>query len=161
MNELKEDTVEDKQEGMLPEVKAALDKAISDFKESQESKSFSQRHPELGKMINCAVCGLRHRDRVVCNQRFALYEDGTERVNEHVGNSIFNKKRFHPHPNKRNLQLIERTRYNFDDYLHLDSVNGMKAARAQAGRELRLERKEASNKKRNQQKISRRINEVT
>lgn len=25
-------------------------------------RSFSGRHPELGKMINCQICGLRHRE---------------------------------------------------------------------------------------------------
>jgi len=33
-------------------------------------RSFSGRHPELGKMVNCAVCGLRHRTINKCEQRF-------------------------------------------------------------------------------------------
>jgi hypothetical protein len=36
---------------------AELDAATKEI----ASRSFSKRHPELGKMINCAVCGRRHR----------------------------------------------------------------------------------------------------
>lgn len=33
-------------------------------------RSFSGRHPELGKMIKCQVCGQRHRNSIVCKQVF-------------------------------------------------------------------------------------------
>jgi hypothetical protein len=35
-------------------------------------RSFSGRHPELGRMINCQICGLRHRQNErKCEQKFA------------------------------------------------------------------------------------------
>lgn len=40
-----------------PEVIAAAEAALGDIKE----RSFSGRHAELGKMINCKVCNRRHR----------------------------------------------------------------------------------------------------
>lgn len=40
-----------------PEVVAAADAALGDIKD----RSFSGRHAELGKMINCPVCKRRHR----------------------------------------------------------------------------------------------------
>lgn len=51
-----------------PESKAASDQALAEIK----NRSFSGRHPELGKMIKCQVCGLRHRkNERVCKQKFA------------------------------------------------------------------------------------------
>src|SRR6266403_441783 len=38
-------------------LQAALDYATKII----EGRSFADRHPELGKMINCRVCGTRHR----------------------------------------------------------------------------------------------------
>jgi hypothetical protein len=50
-----------------PEAIAAAEKATEEIK----SRSFSGRHPELGKMIKCAVCGLRHRkEERKCEQKF-------------------------------------------------------------------------------------------
>jgi len=34
------------------------------FKEEFRKRSFSGRNPQLGPMIKCAQCGLRHRDNV-------------------------------------------------------------------------------------------------
>lgn len=52
----------------VPEVAAAafnvseeLKKAIEAANSTIEARSFSERHPELGKMINCQVCRRRHR----------------------------------------------------------------------------------------------------
>lgn len=135
-----------------------LKKVIAEFERSQESKTFSQRNPHLGKMINCAVCNTRHRGRILCNQRFALYEDDTMRVNEHLGKSMFHKVRFHPHPNKKMLQLVQRTQQLYPLYSRLEPINAMKAARAQAGRELRLERKIESRRRQVEQCTSRQIN---
>lgn len=40
--------------------------------EEIRNRSFSGRHPELGKMINCQFCGLRHRENErKCEQKFA------------------------------------------------------------------------------------------
>src|SRR5690242_6541951 len=40
--------------------------AVAAFEEGRRVKSFSERNPELGKMINCAVCSRRHRSSKVC-----------------------------------------------------------------------------------------------
>src|SRR2546423_938656 len=34
-------------------------------------RSFSGRHPELGRMIKCQVCRSRHRSSTQCEQKFA------------------------------------------------------------------------------------------
>lgn len=42
-------------------VSAELQKAIATATELIEDRTFAARHPELGKMVNCPVCGTRHR----------------------------------------------------------------------------------------------------
>jgi uncharacterized OB-fold protein len=50
-----------------PEAIAAAEKATKEIR----GRSFSGRHPELGKMIKCAVCGRRHRkEERKCEQKF-------------------------------------------------------------------------------------------
>ena len=53
---------------LVPEVTPApfnvseeLQKAIDAATSAIEGRSFSERHPELGKMVNCQVCHRRHR----------------------------------------------------------------------------------------------------
>lgn len=36
-----------------------------------KGRSFSGRHPELGRMIKCQVCRNRHRESIKCKQKFA------------------------------------------------------------------------------------------
>lgn len=52
------------------EVSPAAVAILEKFLKDQKLKSFSERHPELGKMINCHVCGHRHRENapegIVC-----------------------------------------------------------------------------------------------
>ena len=118
------------------EIIDAADKVLGDI----SSRSFAGRHPELGKMINCAICQLRHRDSQKCEQKFvelyveedletgekkiiyakAQQEPGLElphQVSAHqptikqiVGAKQFARKRRHPHPSKRNLRFIELVR---------------------------------------------------
>lgn len=49
-----------------PEAVVAAAKALKEIR----SRSFSGRNPDLGKMIKCHVCGLRHRDSIKCEQKF-------------------------------------------------------------------------------------------
>ena len=35
--------------------------AVNNFEKEFKLRSFSGRNPELGKMVNCQLCGLRHR----------------------------------------------------------------------------------------------------
>ena len=39
-----------------------LKTAVANFFEKFFERSFSNRHPELGKMIDCPLCGMRHRE---------------------------------------------------------------------------------------------------
>src|SRR5271154_5355260 len=45
------------------------------FKKALTQRSFSGRNPELGPMIKCAQCGLRHRDNV--KHEPIKYKEGT------------------------------------------------------------------------------------
>jgi hypothetical protein len=66
-------------------------------------RSYAGRHPELGRMINCALCGLRHRENWVrkCEQKFAE-KDGVvygelkppEGLTHLTKNQIIGKARF-------------------------------------------------------------------
>lgn len=48
-----------------------LSKAVEKFEESFHDRSFSGRNPELGKMIKCDGCGLRHRSSIIHERKFA------------------------------------------------------------------------------------------
>jgi hypothetical protein len=115
--------------------------------EEIKRRSFSGRNPELGKMIKCQVCQKRHRDSIKCVQVFTtkwFEEDLETGVVEPifalaaqntrfgiVGRLPFKGKRIHPHPNRRNLQLIEAVRALLpDEYDDID----LKKARARARR---------------------------
>jgi hypothetical protein len=45
--------------------------AVEQFEESFHDRSFSARNPELGKMIKCDGCGLRHRSSIIHERKFA------------------------------------------------------------------------------------------
>lgn len=93
--------------------------------EEIRNRSFSGRHPELGKMINCLVCDLRHRDSIKCQQKFVelfIEEDletgekttiyatsGKTRFGV-VGAKSFKGRRLKPHLSKRKLQFVELIR---------------------------------------------------
>lgn len=86
-------------------------KALAELRD----RPFSKRHSELGRMIKCQVCGLRHRENErKCVQQFAKFEDGTDASLEQiaqdsgkqtikmvVGAKAFTKKRYRPHSNQR------------------------------------------------------------
>lgn len=108
-----------------------------------ERRSFSERHPELGKMVNCRVCSTRHRlNERKCEQVFTyrigdyeLYREDEQgelvpayrtamRPDEKpTKNQLhgapkmvnFSMPRYHPHPSKIKLQFIERTRKIFEE----------------------------------------------
>lgn len=48
-----------------------IQRAADAFFTEREHKSFSDRHPELGRMINCVVCGNRHRSSRTCTAVYA------------------------------------------------------------------------------------------
>jgi hypothetical protein len=120
-----------------PELQAAIDAATTVIM----GRSFSDRHPELGKMVNCRVCGLRHRQNerkcvqvftyrvgeyelyredekgnVVPDYRTAMRPDEKPTRNQRGGAPVrvnFSKPRYNPHLSKIKLQFIERTRVVF------------------------------------------------
>lgn len=46
--------------------KLLLKRVTEEYFSGREQKSYSGRHPEKGKMINCRVCGQRHRLSRIC-----------------------------------------------------------------------------------------------
>jgi hypothetical protein len=116
------------------ELQIAVDKALA----SIGNLSYSERHPELGRMKKCYVCGTRHRENEKkCEQVFTYtihdYEyfrenDKGELVPDYrtcmrpderatrgqvMGRQSFAKKRLKPHPSRIKLILIEKTRAIF------------------------------------------------
>lgn len=131
------------------------------------SRSFSGRHPELGKMIKCPICNRRHRSSIVCKAVYAKDKNGqpmmaSQRTRRGVyGAKAFDKQRFHLHPNKNNLQLVQRTQELYpqhEPYLGQDPQACMESAREQATEQLTEKRRKARRAARRRAQFSRRIN---
>lgn len=115
-------------------------KVTLDALKTIRNRSFSARHPELGKMVNCRICGTRHRENerkcvqvftyrvgnyevfredengdLVPAYRTAVQPNEKPTMKQVMGRAAFAKKRFNPHPSKIKLQFIERTRKVFLD----------------------------------------------
>ena len=141
-----------------------LNEAVQKAQEALSNRTYSGRHPELGRMIKCAFCSRRHRETLVvdgqvyiCVKQFAKDEEGNERKN--LGGPK-GKGRLLPHPSKLNLQLVQRTQelYPYNQPYINDPVSNMQESRTQAQRELKQERAQRAKVKRDQQKKSRKIN---
>jgi hypothetical protein len=69
---------QDKKEEFLelpPVPQEAIDLCNKVIAEAME-RSYGGRHPEIGKMIKCQACGLRHRSHIECKQKFVyLYSE--------------------------------------------------------------------------------------
>jgi hypothetical protein len=119
------------------------------------NRSFSQRHPELAKK-KCPYCKLKFTQEELKNHKHILNHEVD------FGSSQFKGKRFHPHYGKRGLQLVERVREiirsDVEDLPLQEFQKELKNARTEAGRQLRKEWASTRKKKRDQQKLSRRIN---
>jgi hypothetical protein len=111
------------------------------------NRTFSGRHPELGKMIKCQVCLLRHRESIVCKQVFAK-RGGLEliagqtpetesvvdakRIRLLLGAKPFKGKRLHPHLNKRARLFVELVRQLVpNEYTQEDLDNARTKAKRQ------------------------------
>lgn len=151
--------------------KVELDKAVAEFLEDHKSKSFSQRHPELGKMIKCQVCLLRHRSSKVCEQRHVVALTPPEGLTsltkfQILGRAAFKKKRVKPHYSKKRLQLVQRTIERFPLHVGLwpstaektAEFVAMQVARREARADLLEIRQAARKTKQSIQHRSRRIN---
>lgn len=141
-----------------PDIKQLVADAIAKFREEHAWKSFSGRHPELGKMKNCAVCGLRHRAIKVCKQKILTPAANTRKGV--YGAAAFAKRRIKPHHSHALLQLVQLTQDLFDNYYPriADPEKAMHAARGQALQELRRKRRTIRAGVQQRQHESRQIN---
>ena len=158
------------QVNMLDVSKQRVNEAVAKALQAIRNRSYAGRHPELGKMVNCPVCDRRHRGSI-CAPIYAVGRYALEKkpllASQETYRGVYGahsvaKKRFNPHPNVRGLKLLARTRDLFPSFfLNITNPKAcMKAARAEAIRQLRAEEKEERRKERNQTKLSRRINRL-
>ena len=141
------------------DVKKLVSDAIAKFREDFEHKSYAQRHPELGKMIGCKICGLRHRSVQVCQERISVPTADTRKGV--YGAAQFNKKRIRPHHSHRLLRIVEMTQDLFTKYYPdqiSDPSKAMLAARGEAIQTLVRAEKKVRRAARRRQQESRRIN---
>jgi hypothetical protein len=131
--------------------KSTVERLISEFREHQKEKSFSGRHPELGKMVKCQICSRRHRSSLICLQTFVKDENEVELVAKGHGHD---KGRMIRHWNKRSLELVDLTRR----LIPLYAEGEFKKARSKALNILRKKWHARSNSIQAQQKLSRKIN---
>lgn len=136
------------------EIQNAIDRFRAQFRE----KSFSERHPELGKMVKCQICNKRHRSVIACIQVFAKDKNEEELIAKGHGHG---KGRIHRHWNKRSLELVDLTRrlilfypIKFDE----SGVRDIKKPRSRALNLLRAKWHEQSSRVQSKQKLSRKIN---
>lgn len=144
---------------------AYLQEAVAEFESEREAKSFSGRHPELGKMVNCGVCGRRHRSAHVCVPVYArqkIYDPETgqdtlggelvasdKTVKGVYGAARVKGRRILRHRNATGLQVLERAdRLYREEYLSFIKANTEKErdelgkrALIQAIREIKAERR--------------------
>ena len=69
-----ERTIMDDQSFTSPETNESnqeLVQAVEKFDAEYRDRSFSGRHPELGRMIKCDGCGRRHRSSIIHERKFA------------------------------------------------------------------------------------------
>lgn len=120
---------------ITPELHAAMIEAFAVV----QGRTYAGRNPQLGKMVNCAVCRQRHRlnerkceqvftyrigdyellreneeGHLVPDYRTATQEGERPTMKQVMGAAAFAKKRFHPHPSKMKLLFIQRTREVFE-----------------------------------------------
>jgi hypothetical protein len=144
--------------------------------ESIRGRSFSERNPELGKMVNCSVCDSRHRSSQVCVRKHKYLHTEAEVDNDGktIGtpSDVFAvidrparpKGRRRPRPNHSHFSIIEIAK---DIYGRGTSYDGntpedvakLQEVRVEAVREWKRRRRAAAKRKRRQQDVSRRINQ--
>ena len=142
-----------------PDVTKAVSDAIAKLREDISERSFSGRHPELGKMFNCQICGLRHRSSIICKENIVV---PTAQTRKGVyGAAAFAKKRIKSHHSHGLLQLVQLTQTLFPKY-YPDQINdpekAMHAARGEARNTLMRKNRQRSQKLEQMKKDSRQIN---
>jgi hypothetical protein len=156
------------------DVKAEIAKEVKEFEEKYREKSFSERNPALGKMINCQFCDRRHRSVIQCEQKFALDENEAPRTGANIPGQYPHQtrrgalgvmdntkgKRVLPHHSHKLLQLVQLTQDMFpaEQPFWPTPVEAMRRARTLAGRILRKKARLIANLRRRRQHVSRAIN---
>lgn len=115
--------------------------------------SFSQRNPTLGKMVKCPFCGRRRRqDQLVCcNPKYIatnLADQPRSSVSKHRKNPRLSRHR--PPLFLVHQLLVEKE--SQENYVEIEGISGIVEAQVMRGRRARTKQK------RDQQKLSRRIN---
>jgi hypothetical protein len=129
---MNEDKMNDNTEDSKLDVKQLVADAVAKFREEHAEKSFSQQHPELGKMLNCKICSRRHRSSIVCEQHILVPAAQTRKGI--YGAQSFAKKRIRPHHSHARLELVQMTQDLFPKYFPRieDAEKAMLAARGEA-----------------------------
>jgi hypothetical protein len=99
-------------------VSEASQKAASDALDAIKSRSYSGRHPELGKMINCQYCGMRHRQNDVlrkCEQKFVTELAPPEGLAQLTARQVFGAAMF----NRRRRQARNRPKSKMHHWLRV------------------------------------------
>jgi hypothetical protein len=151
-------------DGIVNDEKVAipeLAEAIKKFNEAFAERSFSQRHEELGKMIDCRLCGCRHREGDPLAKLSRAHGEQKKEMPASRA-ALFHKQRFHPHHNSRIhqfAQLAEKI-YTQDiaPYFHDEGDRLIRRAQRRAAIILRKQWIAARVLHKHAQDISRRIN---
>ena len=140
-----------------------LTEAVEKFHEAFAGRTFSQRHEELGKMINCPRCGLRHRagDPLI-KESTAHGEQKKAVFDQPSGAAYFSKQRINQRHNSRVhefAQLAEKI-YNEEiaPYFHAEGDILIRRAQRQAAAILRKRWVASLALRKHMQSVSRRIN---
>jgi ribosomal protein L32 len=154
-----------------PDTSLLVTEAVKRFRKEFRNRSFSQRNLALGKMVNCAVCGTRHRSSRICQQQFVVELTPPEGLThltkfQILGRKAFAGKRVKPHYSKKQLQLVQRTwelmpleegLWSGTETKSAEMV-AMQVARRNARAQLKRERNEKRSKLQAAQRRSRRVN---
>lgn len=160
----------------------ARNKMIADAANALRARSYTERNPHLGKMINCHVCGNRHYSSKVCELKYATHDQDGIPYNDdespaivpnyhpdlgyflpkaYFGAAAFAKKRILPHRHPVVLEVLNLTNVR---QAELEAQGGSEwvpditIAVRRAMETVKKRFKAAAHKKRRQQDISRRIN---
>lgn len=90
----------------MGKLKEFLQNAISEA-DRRKYGSFSERNPQLGKMVKCSFCGHRRREKETCCNpkfsRFALSANGK------LSTGKIHRRRRNPHRSQKVLVIHQRT----------------------------------------------------
>ena len=164
----------------------ARNKMIADAVNAIRAKSFTDRNPHLGIMINCVGCGHRHYSSQVCKLRYATHdrhgdpyfedesplvinpEDADNPISQRnaiFGTAAFARKRLRPHLHPLVNEILHRANEGFNEEVETREfffLNGMQpdvTVHVRSAKEIMLGRRDRKSRKAQRQAdVSRRIN---